>query len=142
MSGFSLVRTIPVQNTLGECILWDEETQCVWWTDIHESRLYRYRYAIEALETFACPERLCSFGFVAGDSRLVCAFASGFAADCGIESTSALTSLACGAAIWNVTTRSALTVTSAPGTATCCAGDPATRALTATKTETARITGR
>jgi len=79
MSGFSLVQTIPVKNTLGECILWDEETQCVWWTDIHESRLYRYRYASAALESFACPERLCSFGFVDGDSRLVCAFASGLA---------------------------------------------------------------
>jgi L-arabinonolactonase len=79
VSGFSLVRTIPVQNTLGECILWDEETQSVWWTDIHESRLYRYRYASASLESFSCPERLCSFGFIASDSRLVCAFASGFA---------------------------------------------------------------
>ena len=79
MSGFTLVRTIPVQNTLGECILWDEATQCAWWTDIHESRLYRFNTATATLTTFDCPERLCSFGFVANDSRLVCAFASGFA---------------------------------------------------------------
>jgi sugar lactone lactonase YvrE len=79
VNGCSLVRTIPVQNTLGECILWDEETQSVWWTDIHESRLYRYHHASASLVRFGCPERLCSFGFVVGDHRLVCAFASGFA---------------------------------------------------------------
>lgn len=79
MSGFTRVKTIPVQNTLGECILWDDTTQCVWWTDIHESRLYRYHTATARLMTFDCPERLCSFGFVENDSRLVCAFASGFA---------------------------------------------------------------
>lgn len=79
MSGCTWVRTIPVRNTLGECILWDETTQCVWWTDIHESLLNRYHYATATLTTFNCPERLCSFGFVENDRRLICAFESGFA---------------------------------------------------------------
>ena len=78
-SDFRLLRTIPAANTLGECILWDEKTQCVWWTDIHESRLHRFHLGSGAVRRFACPERLCSFGFVENDSLLIAAFASGIA---------------------------------------------------------------
>jgi sugar lactone lactonase YvrE len=39
MSRFELVTTIPVQNVLGECILWDETSGSVWWTDIHSAVL-------------------------------------------------------------------------------------------------------
>jgi L-arabinonolactonase len=80
MSAFTLLETIPVHNTLGECILWDERAQCVWWTDIQNAVLYRYAQASSALQQYALPERLCSFGFIEGeDARLVCAFESGFA---------------------------------------------------------------
>jgi L-arabinonolactonase len=74
-----LLQTIPVRNTLGESILWDERTQRVWWTDIQEAVLFRYALAGGVLERFELPERLCSFGFVERDVRLVGAFASGFA---------------------------------------------------------------
>lgn len=79
MSEFALIATIDVGNTLGECILWDEQTQSVWWTDIHESRLYRYTPIDKQLQDYALPGRLCSFGFIENDSRLICAFAEGFA---------------------------------------------------------------
>jgi sugar lactone lactonase YvrE len=79
MSPFKLVTTIPAQNVLGECILWDDLSGSVWWTDIHSAVLHRYVLDTDLLETFALPERLCSFGFVAGDRRLICAFASGIA---------------------------------------------------------------
>jgi sugar lactone lactonase YvrE len=79
MSEFELIATIDVGNTLGECILWDEQAQCVWWTDIHASRLYRYTPIDKQLQDHALPGRLCSFGFIENDSRLICAFAGGFA---------------------------------------------------------------
>lgn len=78
-SDFRLIRTIPVANTLGECILWDDRTGCLWWTDIQQSRLYRYHYASAERTSIACPERLCAFGFIENDHRLVAAFATGFA---------------------------------------------------------------
>lgn len=77
MSEFSLQEIVRVGNTLGECILWDERTGCIWWTDIHGSRLYRYTLAGAKLREFTVPGRLCSFGFVEDDARLVCAFAQG-----------------------------------------------------------------
>lgn len=80
MSAITLIGTIPVKNLLGESILWDERGQCVWWTDIHNAVLYRYAHARSDLQRYALPERLGSFGFIESyDTRLVCAFASGFA---------------------------------------------------------------
>lgn len=79
MSRFELLATVPVQDTLGECIVWDEQAQRVWWTDIQGRRLHRFSPTDAALETFDLPERLGSFGFVAGTAELICAFASGFA---------------------------------------------------------------
>jgi len=76
---FELVDIIETANTLGECVLWDERQQAVWWTDIHESRLYRLVLANRALTQFNLPERLCSFGFTDDPNTLICAFASGFA---------------------------------------------------------------
>jgi sugar lactone lactonase YvrE len=74
-----LVEVIPAANTLGEGVLWDTRRQRLWWTDIQERRLYRYDPAGRALEQFILPERLGSFGFVAGGERIVAAFESGFA---------------------------------------------------------------
>lgn len=68
---------VPVQNTLGEGIVWDGRR--AWWTDIQEKRLFRYDPATRALETFDLPERLGSFGLIEGDERIVAAFESGFA---------------------------------------------------------------
>ena len=73
------VRVIKVGNTLGESVLWNVETQSLWWTDIHERRLYRYDWGSRSLTSFTTPERLCSFGFVLGSDRLIAAFESGFA---------------------------------------------------------------
>lgn len=73
------VDRIETHNTLGECVLWDERQQSVWWTDIHESRLYRYHLQQRHLTTYMLPERLASFGFTEKDEWLICAFASGFA---------------------------------------------------------------
>lgn len=74
------IDVIDVGNTLGEGALWRASDQTVWWTDIQESRLFRLSWSAGGLKIFDLPERLSSFGFVSGgDSRLICAFASGFA---------------------------------------------------------------
>ena len=74
-----LISTIPVQNGLGEGIIWDHQRQRLWWTDIENSQLYRYDPITENLEQWSTPERLCCFAPVAGQDYLVTAFASGFA---------------------------------------------------------------
>lgn len=79
MTTFKLIDRIEVGNTLGECVLWNEFRQSVWWTDILEARLYQYACDKKILTTYELPEPLASFGFTENDERLICAFASGFA---------------------------------------------------------------
>ncbi len=74
-----LIDIVAVGNTLGEGVLWDVRGQRVWWTDIQERRLFRYQPDVRALEHFELPERLGSFGFIAGSEEIVAAFESGFA---------------------------------------------------------------
>jgi sugar lactone lactonase YvrE len=74
-----LIDVLPVANTLGEGVLWDRESAVLWWTDIQERRLHRYQLKNRELTHFELPERLGSFGLVAGRDDLVCAFESGFA---------------------------------------------------------------
>lgn len=79
MFQFELIDVVEVNNTLGECVLWNDRQQKVWWTDIQESTLFQYDYIKRKLNKYALPERLASFGFTENDDILVCAFASGFA---------------------------------------------------------------
>jgi L-arabinonolactonase len=73
------VGTLPVQNVLGEGILWDSRRNVLWWTDIQSRRLYRYDWARGTTQILATPERVGSFGLVAGSERLITAFESGIA---------------------------------------------------------------
>jgi L-arabinonolactonase len=70
---------LPVKNVLGEGILWDSRRQRLWWTDIQSRRLYRYDWALGETHRLEMPERVASFGLVAGSERLITAFESGFA---------------------------------------------------------------
>ncbi len=72
-------RIIGARNIVGECVLWDWRHGHLWWTDIQSRQLHRYDWAGEGLEVYSTPERVGSFGFVAGEARLVTAFASGVA---------------------------------------------------------------
>lgn len=70
---------LSVGNVLGEGILWDSRRERLWWTDIQARRLYRYDLTGGTLEILEAPERVGSFGLVAGSERLIVAFASGIA---------------------------------------------------------------
>jgi sugar lactone lactonase YvrE len=75
-----LLKTLPVVNLLGECVLWDDLAQAFLWTDILGGKLYRYHPATDRLTRWDTPERLCSFGLVAGEEgTLIAAFESGIA---------------------------------------------------------------
>ena len=70
---------LQVGNVLGECVLWDSRHNELWWTDIQASRLHCCDWTTGALQTLEAPERIGSFGFVAGSESFIAAFASGIA---------------------------------------------------------------
>jgi len=68
-----------VHNELGEGVIWDHTSSRVWWTDIQQSKLYRYDPKSRELEQWDTPERLCCFTPVENKDYLLGAFESGFA---------------------------------------------------------------
>lgn len=74
-----LLANLPVQNTLGEGIIWDHANSLCWWTDIQQSKLYSYQLDSKALKQWTTPERICCFAPIQGEDRLIAAFESGFA---------------------------------------------------------------
>lgn len=74
-----LLRTIRAHNTLGESVLWDGQSQTLWWTDIQERTLLRFDWSRQSLVHIGLPERLGSFGFAGDAQGLVAAFETGFA---------------------------------------------------------------
>jgi L-arabinonolactonase len=75
-----LRNTHEVKNTLGECPLWNERDGHFWWTDVHESLLFRLDPVTGKISTTAMPERLCSFAFLAErDTHILAAFETGLA---------------------------------------------------------------
>jgi sugar lactone lactonase YvrE len=74
-----LIKTIPVANRLGECVVWDHLGQCVWWTDIERCSLLCYSWPRGPVERYETPERLCSFGLTSDSRQIIAALESGFA---------------------------------------------------------------
>jgi sugar lactone lactonase YvrE len=70
---------IRAENLLGEGIVWDSRRHVLWWTDIHSKMLLRYDWAQGALQALTTPDRVGSFGFIAGSEQLITAFAGGIA---------------------------------------------------------------
>lgn len=79
MVALTLIDTIPCSNLLGEGVQWNHLDGCFWWTDIHSAKLYRYHWGSKKLTHWDLPEKLGCFAFAKNDSRLLAAFASGFA---------------------------------------------------------------
>jgi len=74
-----LVKIVPVQNTLGESVIWDHRLACLWWTDIHEKKLYNLDWKSQNITIFPTPERLTAIGLTENPGVLICAFENGFA---------------------------------------------------------------
>jgi len=70
---------LPAHNVLGEGILWDSRRQLLWWTDIQSRRLYRHDWQLASTRILDMPERVGSFGLIAGSEKLITAFESGIA---------------------------------------------------------------
>jgi L-arabinonolactonase len=70
---------IAAGNGCGEGVVWDSRRQALWWTDIPGRRLHRYDWASRTARVFDTPERVGSFGLVAGSEQLITAFESGIA---------------------------------------------------------------
>ena len=80
------IASIPVNNVLGEGVIWHPQQQAVWWTDIEGQQLFRFKPEQSPengrLTQWSVPERIGSFAFVDGkgsDNELIVAFASGLA---------------------------------------------------------------
>lgn len=70
---------VDAQARLGECPLWCERTGSLWWTDIDNARLHRWRPADGQLRQWAMPQRLGSFALCADGERLLLGLAEGIA---------------------------------------------------------------
>jgi L-arabinonolactonase len=64
------------KNELGECAIWCDRTQSLFWTDIHASMLWRHTPAAGATRNWAMPERLCSFALTGDSDCLLLGLAS------------------------------------------------------------------
>lgn len=74
-----LIQTLPVNNILGEGVIWDEINSAVWWTDIQDKKLFKYQLTNKKLSIYSTPERVGCFGFVDNTSKLIVAFETGIA---------------------------------------------------------------
>lgn len=74
-----LVKTLKVQNELGEGVQWHHASNSLWWTDIQKSILYQYSFNTEQITKHEMPERVACFAFTKESNKLVVAFASGIA---------------------------------------------------------------
>jgi L-arabinonolactonase len=79
MRALSPIDIFRVANIVGEGILWDWRRQVLWWTDIQGRKLHRFDWAPATLQAVDTPERVGSFGLIAGSERLITAFAGGIA---------------------------------------------------------------
>ncbi|HEY1724095.1 MAG TPA: SMP-30/gluconolactonase/LRE family protein [Steroidobacteraceae bacterium] len=79
MSASAPIDVIPAANGCGEGVLWDGRRQALWWTDIPGRRLHRYDWSTRSQRSFETPERVGSFGLVAGSDQFITAFESGIA---------------------------------------------------------------
>lgn len=62
---------VDAQNVLGECAVWCDRTQRLWWTDILGRKLWNFTPASGASDQWDMPERLASFALTAVDGRLL-----------------------------------------------------------------------
>lgn len=70
----SPVKVLPVANTLGEGVLYDDSTDCIWWTDIKGTELFCYRLGTDSLTRWQPPAAIASLGLTTAPGWLIVAF--------------------------------------------------------------------
>lgn len=70
---------LEARTALGECPVWDERRQALYFADIHAPALFRFDPASGAVERWAMPAKLGSFALDQDGAGAVLALASGFA---------------------------------------------------------------
>ncbi len=70
---------VDARATLGECVLWCDRGQALYWTDIEAATLSRWREADGSIEHWTLPERVGSFALCEQPSQLLLGLASGIA---------------------------------------------------------------
>ena len=75
----TLQRLVDAGNTLGECPLWCERTQTLYWTDIEAARLHAWQADGGLARQWAMPERVGSFALCQQPGQLLLGLASGIA---------------------------------------------------------------
>lgn len=74
-----LIGVFHVNNKLGEGVVWDSRTQCLWWTDILDNKIYHLNWQHQKLSQYTTPERVCSFSLTEQPQTLLVAFENGIA---------------------------------------------------------------
>lgn len=67
---------VDAENQLGECVLWCERGERLFWTDILGSTLFAHHPGSGKTQRWSMPEALASFAFTASDDRLLLGLAS------------------------------------------------------------------
>jgi sugar lactone lactonase YvrE len=70
---------LEARASLGECPVWDERAQALYFADIHGPALHRFEPATGAAGRWAMPAKLGSFALDAEGTGAVLALATGFA---------------------------------------------------------------
>ena len=60
-------------DVLGECPLWNEREQALFWVDIRRPSIRRFDFASGRVDTWTMPDLIGSIAFVEGDDRLLVA---------------------------------------------------------------------
>lgn len=74
-----LASWMPAQAQLGECALWCERSQSLFWTDINQALLSRWSAGTGALQQWAMPQLLGSFALCEAPDQLLLGLARGLA---------------------------------------------------------------
>ena len=70
---------VDAQATLGECVLWCDQVQALYWTDIEGSTVSRWQAADGAVRVWTLPDRVGSFALCQQPQQLLLGLAAGIA---------------------------------------------------------------
>ncbi len=70
---------VDAKATLGECVLWCDQVQALYWTDIESNTISRWQAADGALRQWTLPDRVGSFALCQQPRQLLLGLAAGIA---------------------------------------------------------------